>query len=138
MTDNYDMTIEFDADTRIVSISASEKIFLLDDEDLTTYWEHMTAEISRVVGKERCFLLINLKKIIIDPKISSTYGKLARKFCQEYLYKNGVARYGFEVTRLTVLRASLESESSPSLFNSMQEAIKFLNSLPRIEPEFVS
>ncbi len=131
MAEYTQMIIEFDKEYRILTISATEKIYSLDEKELCSFGDEVKTIIEKYASPEKCYLAVDLGKIVVDPKITSIYADQIKSLSEKYLYPNGLARYGFGITRLTAMKASHEMNENPNLFRHKQDALTYLKSLSR-------
>lgn len=131
MAEYTEMIIEFDKEHRILTISATEKISSLDEQELCSFCDEVKTLIEKYATSERCYLAVDLGKIVVDPKITSVYADQIKGLSEKYLYPNGLARYGFGITRLTAMKASHDTNEDPKLFRHKQDALTYLKSLSK-------
>jgi len=79
------------------------------------------------LGIQKGFLVVDLSKIIIEPDEIGEYSRIVKSIMDTYLYPNGIARYGFDIGRITI-RLSHASflDGDPNLFNTREEAIRYI------------
>jgi len=134
MLNTEDMVFEFDPDTRIVHLTATKPVHVRTEEDGRQMVRAVFDGLNSYLFDGRGFLVSNYNKIIIEPDLLKMYAEAFELFFDKYLYPNGVARYGFEITRITAKLGHLEYlGGSPNLFESKEEAINFIKTLPREE-----
>ena len=130
MLDRNDLIAEFDEDKRILHLTGHNQIRITTSEEIKKAFGVAEELLIKYTSEERCYLIIDLGKIIISPNLISEYVELSRPFLEKYLYPKGVARYGYQVTRLTV-RLSHEKfpEIEPNMFASKVEASEYIHTL---------
>lgn len=75
-------------------------------------------------------MITDYSKIIIEPENIDEYAAEIKKIIDTYLYPEGLARYGFEITRVTArLGHATYLGGSPNLFNTREEADAYIRSL---------
>lgn len=77
-------------------------------------------------------MVTNLGKLSFEPSLSKLYAAKSRHLLDKYIYPNGIARYGFEISRITVrhgFRDFLHLE--PNIFTTRQEAFAYIYGLIR-------
>jgi len=135
MSFTNDLKIEFDEESRILSLSADEKMYLNDEEDLRGFCGILKDELTKHTEIDKCFLAVDISKVVVDPNISDIYMELAKELLENYLYPNGLARYGYEITRVTVIKSSVKSNTDANLFSNKAEAINYLKNQNKMPVE---
>ncbi|MFH1687628.1 MAG: hypothetical protein ABIE70_08930 [bacterium] len=124
-----DLVFDFDPSTRIVHITCSEAAHIRTARHLHDLFDALHRQLSRC-GPERIYLMIDLGKIVIDPALKPVYAKRAHETIRKYVHPRGVARYGFQITRVTV-KATFDNEttSAANIFDTRHEAEEYIHSL---------
>lgn len=122
--------MEFDAETRTFHLSATERIHVSTEEQLNTLCWAVTEAVSQHAATSRCFLLVDISKIAIEPDLAQLYAEKIKKLGQKYLYPEGLVRYGSEITRVTArIGHDLFQLEAPHLFRTKAEALKYIGEL---------
>lgn len=121
---------EFDADNRILHLSYRSVVYIKTEEQLRLLMHSFSEYLRSHFGTERIYIVINMSRLIIEPELSRLYGQLAGEINDAFTYPNGIARYGHQITRITVRRGYTEyRREDPNLFGTRIEAESFLRSL---------
>ncbi len=121
---------EFDNDKRIFHLTATEVIRVELKEQLEELCSAVFAKLGKYIETGRCYMIVDLTKFIIEPKLSNCYAEKIQTIAQNCLFPNGLARYGYQITRMTV-RLGHESkiDGDPNLFHTKKEAFNFIENL---------
>lgn len=131
MTIADDLITEFDPEKRILHLSAKRVLRITDEERLTALCGAVQDVLERC-RPGRCYLIVDLAKFSIDPKLSALYTDKILAICETYLFPGGIARYGYQITRVTIKIGSRERpESDTHLFGSKAEAFAYIHRLIR-------
>ncbi len=127
-TEIYD--IEFDESRRILHLAHKRMLHPTTSAHLDMIFEALRRELDQYIPSGRIYLIINMTNFILEPDMKTRFAELARGIRDTYIMPNGIARYGFQITRITV-RQSYERylSESPNIFNSRGEAYAYVNSL---------
>jgi hypothetical protein len=127
-TDIYD--IGFDESRRILHLAHKRTLHPTTPAHLETIFQALRRELDQYISAGRIYLIINMTNFILEPDMKTRYAELARGIRDIYIMPNGIARYGFQITRITV-RQSYDRYlcESPNIFNSRGEAFAYINSL---------
>lgn len=124
------MHAEFDSARRIVLLSYPNLIEITDRQNLDQVFAEAAVILTRYAAGGRLYLIVDLHNISIDPSLAEEYSAHVTALSEQYLYPGGIARYGFQLTRVTVLRGYAEVlKLNPNLFNTRQEAEAYISSL---------
>ena len=119
--------IEFDKMTRIAHLTGTKLVSIADQQEMTLLYNWLFGALDAFLPRGRMFLLTDLNKIRIDPLLAKMYAAKSRLLMDKYLYKDGIARYGFELTRVTILHGYRDYlQQDPGLFASRAEAMAYL------------
>ncbi len=107
---------------RVAHLSADEPI-IVDDNDSLSYLCGAVRAVLQGYGPERLYMIVNLVNFVIDPELAPAYAEKIGAIAEDYLYPNGLARYGYNMTRVTV-RLSQADKIDPAagLFSLRREA----------------
>ncbi len=72
-------------------------------------------------------MIVDLTKFIIEPKLSNCYAEKIQTIAQNCLFPNGLARYGYQITRMTVRLGHEKKSMVTPIFSTPNR--KLLNSL---------
>ncbi len=130
MGQNNNMIIEFDPETRILHLSARERIDIREECELNGLCSQVNDLIENLVDSDRIYLIVDLGKLIIDPGLAHQYGVKISKIFEKYIYPNGLVRYGMQITRITIKVGQAESmKSIPLPFKTKDEAFNYIRNL---------
>ncbi len=123
-----DMLItDFDKEHRILHLSATETVDVRTEDDLGELCEAVQEAI-QALGPERCYMIVDLSKIAIDPELAPAYGDKVEGMCEACLYPHGLARYGYRITRVTIrLSGRAIDASDETLFKTEDEARQYIH-----------
>lgn len=126
------LTADFDEQYRIVHLTAREQIKCKTLDDGFVLARKLKEILARYFSHARGYLITDYSKIVIEPKHIDEYAAVIKDIMDKYLYPDGIARYGFEITRVTAqLGHELYLGTSPNLFNSYEEALAYIKKLAR-------
>jgi len=129
MTYQEKMRVEFDPERRIVHLSAEEDIYFQTPEDLEDLYADTCDILGRYTHGTPVYLLVDMANFIIDPSLFEDYGKKSAMVKEKFLYPDGMAGYGFQITRVTVQLSYGNAEKRPALFKTRKEAEEYLVNL---------
>jgi len=125
-----DLVGEFDEQRLIVHLTAKSPIHVTTLEQGYILSRAVNEILGRYLSRRRGYLITDYSKIIIEPEKIDEYASEIRKIMDGYLQPGGLARYGFEITRVTArLSHAAYLGGSPNLFNSKEEAYRFIDQL---------
>ena len=128
---NY-LVFQFDPSTRIVHLTATDPVHITTLEQGYQFVEAVHNAFDRLLGKERGYLITNYGKIIIEPDEIKVYAEEVQKVADKYIYPDGIARYGFEVSRITAKMGYAQYlRTNPNLFETREEAFTYIHDLIR-------
>jgi hypothetical protein len=121
---------EFDSETRILHLSAEERIVIKSEAKLTELCHRVREIIEQNAGGEPIYMVVDLKKFHIDPSLADSYGRKITGIYRDHIYPGGLVRYGLEITRVTIkVGQPRHMNEDPLLFVSKKDAMLYLNSL---------
>jgi hypothetical protein len=124
------LALEFDELRRILHVSAREIVHIRTQAQVRTHFSSVMAMLDGYTQSGRVYLIIDMSNVIIDPELTGIYARYAREVGDKYIFPNGIARYGYQITRVTVRRGYEEYlAESPNLFNSRDEADTYISGL---------
>lgn len=124
-----ELSLEYDPGTRIAELSAKKVLEINTADKLETLCNETGKLLFEATKGERCYMAVDISKIAIEPGLSLEYSKKIKFLRENFLYPDGLVRYGFEITRITIKLAGLKSGELPILFNKREEAIIYLQEL---------
>lgn len=127
---------EFDADKRILHLTARSVIYIRTGMQLQELCSSVNDLIGKYASKERCFMIVDLSKFHIEPRLADIYGEKIWVIADKYLIHNGLARYGYQITRLTIQMGYRRIKAGePNLFKTRQDAYDFIERLVAGHPQ---
>jgi hypothetical protein len=118
--------VEYDPERRIVHLTAAEDIHFSSREDLDELYTFASETLSRHTHESPVYVLVDLARFIIDPSLFEYYAEKSAIIKEKYVYPDGMAAYGFQITRVTVQLSYGDSEKRPPLFKTRREAEEHL------------
>ncbi|MDD4050796.1 MAG: hypothetical protein PHR28_02700 [candidate division Zixibacteria bacterium] len=130
MVDSEELIVKFDPETRIVHLTSRSHIRLTKLAEGEMLGEVIMAAVKRFLGDGRGYLLTDYSNIIIEPKEVEAYSRWMIELMDKYLYPGGVARYGFEISRINAqLAYKGYIGGDPNLFDTREAAVAYLKGL---------
>lgn len=122
--------VNFDEERRILHVAYRYRVHPTTIEHLDIVFASFRKMLDKYTDSGRVYLIIDMTNIIVEPNLKSAYAERARPIIEKYVMPRGVARYGYQITRITV-RASYREHmgESPNIFNSREEAYDYITSL---------
>ena len=122
--------IEFDEERRILHVAYRRRIHPATEKQLDKVFAYFHGLLDQYTKTGRIYLIIDMTNLIIEPELKAFYMAHAREVIDKYIMPQGVARYGFQITRITVRSGYQQySYESPNIFNSREEAYQYIYSL---------
>jgi hypothetical protein len=119
--------IEFDQNKRILHLSFTEKYSVRTKAQLEQDVQLINQLLESYAKDEPIYLILDINNLIIDPDLAGVYAKCAEQLTGRFVYPGGVARYGSQITRITVKRAHRDYlERDPALFFTRDEAFAYI------------
>ena len=121
---------EFDEQNRILHTAYSRRVHPATEEHLDIIFSAYKNKLALFAASERIYLIVDMSNLIIEPELKAGYAAQAKDIIEKYVKPHGVARYGFQITRITV-RAGYDRymHDNPNIFNSREEAYRYIYSL---------
>ncbi len=123
------IAVEFDKTRHVLHLSSIDRIEISQPPQL----DGMCAMVSDLLaryGPERLYMIVDITNIVIDPSLSEVYGRKIRKIADKFLHPGGIARYGYQITRITIEMALSSDESLlGNLFSSRLAAELYIDNL---------
>jgi len=121
---------EFDDEKRILHLSAKEVIHVDTKDQLEELCSAVFGKLEKHISTDRCYMIVDLSKFIIEPELADYYAEKIQTIAQNCLYPNGLARHGYQITRMTVRLGYKENiAGDPNLFDSKRSAYDFIDHL---------
>jgi FMN-dependent NADH-azoreductase len=123
---------EFDPERRILHVAYRNRIHPTTKEHLDIIFGAFSDMLEEFTASGKIYLIIDMTNFIVEPDLKSVYIGNARKLLDTYVIPQGIARYGFQITRITV-RAGYHQymNDNPNIFNSRDEAYEYISSVIR-------
>lgn len=123
------LEIEFDTGSRILHLSARRPVVLANSAQMDLQREAVE-QVLRQSGPEPVYVMVHLPRFIIDPGLAPVYASRIVKTIQKYAHAGGIARYGLNMTRVTVKMAySSILNQEPNLFATRSEAEAYIHGI---------
>ena len=130
MSDSPYIAVDFNRERLILHVHYMRRIHLNTPEQAHAHFRKFHAALSPFLASGRFYLIINMSNLIIEPELTSVYARHAREVQDMYIKPNGIARYGFQITRVTVRRGYKEYLGEcPNIFNTRDEAYNYIKVL---------
>ncbi len=126
----HDLVGEFDEQRLTVHLTAKNPIHVTTREQGYILSRAVKDLLGRYLSHRRGYMITDYSKIIIEPEKIDEYASEVRKIMDAYLLPDGLARYGYEITRVTArLGHAAYLGGSPNIFNSREEATRYIDQL---------
>ena len=123
------LAVEFDETRRVIHIAATSPMQISAEEQLEILCETVQQLLTQH-GHERVYMIVDITNLGIDPHLNKSYGKSICKIAEQFLYPGGIARYGYQITRVTVeLGLAADKEWLGHLFRTRDEAELYIDGL---------
>lgn len=130
MFDPENLIAEFDPETRIVHLTARRPVHACTLAEGRELGQAVKKLLERFLSDGRGYLLTDYSKIILEPVEVEQYSRVIRDLLDTYLYPGGIARYGFEISRVTARLGHKEYiGGNPNLFDTREAAVTYLKGL---------
>lgn len=121
---------EFDETHRILHIAYRRAIHPTTPAHLEMKFKIFRDLLDQYIPSGKIYLIIDMTNFILEPDLKTKFAELARMISHEYIMPNGIARYGFQITRITVRQSyNIYLNENPNIFNSREEAYAYIFSL---------
>ena len=128
LIDKY--TVEFDPANRIVHLGASELMEFNSPEKLDPWFSALAKILDRFIADGRVYLIIDMGNVLFDTSLADVYAKHVSSIMGKYIHPGGIARHGFQMTRVTVRRGYGDHlKENPNIFNTRAEAEEYIKAL---------
>lgn len=124
------VVFNYDPETAIAELSSRETIRVETPEMLNMMCSYVNNLLDGLPGTGPYYLAVDVSKIAIDPGLTDKYQEKIIKIGEKFLYPNGLARYGYEITRVTIqLMNHKLGYQFGRLFYSRKDAMAYLECL---------
>lgn len=124
------IAVDFDERYRILHVASRVIIHPTSPEHLGIVFAAFKKMLDKYTATGRIYLIIDMSNIVIEPELRAAYSDYARDIYQKYVYPQGVARYGYQITRITVRSGhGTYLQENPNIFNSRDEAESYIHSM---------
>jgi hypothetical protein len=121
---------DFDERRRVLHVAYKRKTHPTTRAHLEMKFGALRALLDRYIPSGRVYLIIDMSNLILEPELKTAYAELARGIRDTYIMPNGIARYGFQITRITVRQSyNMYLGENPNIFNSREEAYAYIHAL---------
>jgi hypothetical protein len=121
---------EFDEVHRILHLAYKRTVHPTTPAHLEMKFNALRKVLDQYISSGRIYLIIDMSNLILEPDLKMKYVELARGIRDTYIMPGGIARYGFQITRITVRQGyNTYLGESPNIFNSRGEAYAYIHSL---------
>lgn len=125
-----DVITEFDEKRRIFHLTSKRPLNIKANIELTDLCNLVKSRLSEYAAEERCYMIVDVNKIVIDPMLTSEYMQKLKILIDHFLYPEGLARYGYQITRVTAtIGHQRYFQNNPNLFRNKAEAMAFIEGL---------
>jgi hypothetical protein len=123
------LSVEFDESKRVLHLAANQPTEISTMEQLIGMCR-MVHEVVSQYGPERLYLIVDITNIAIDPKLNEAYGHKISGIAEKFLFPGGIARYGYQITRVTIEMGLAEDEKHiDGMFDSRAAAEAYIDGL---------
>lgn len=123
------LEIEFDKSARILHLSYKAKIHATTRQHLDAKFTALRSILNKYAEHGRIYLIIDMSNFIMDPELKSSYAAHAKAISEQYIMPRGIARYGYQITRITVRAGYRDLGESPNIFGTREEAYDYIYAL---------
>ncbi len=121
---------DFDHNHQILHVSGKAKIEVSTEAELELFCRFVRETMAANCGEGPGYMIVDMSRILIDPSLVHVYAEHVRKLIGRYIHTNGIARYGYEITRLTARQGYREiADEDPNIFVTRADAHAFIMSL---------
>ncbi len=93
---------DFKSTTRIFRLSAQKPIKVDNIPKLDTLCRDVHSLLKKTDDGQRFYMAVDISKFIIEPSLTKRYMEKIGGIMQQFLYPNGLARFGYQITRVTI------------------------------------
>ncbi|HOP07591.1 MAG TPA: hypothetical protein PLF13_09900 [candidate division Zixibacteria bacterium] len=120
------LEVEYDDTNRIVYLTASETISISCETEMIQLCSTIRETLDQY-GPERLYLVMDLLRFAIEPSLAELYAERVRSLTEDYLYPDGLARYGYQITRVTIMLGAENKKATKDLFfTNKEEACQYI------------
>jgi hypothetical protein len=126
----HDLVGEFDEQRHTVHLTAKNPIHVTTREQGYILSRAVKDILCQHLSHRRGYMITDYSKIIIEPEKIDEYSSEVKNIMDTYLLPDGLARYGYEITRVTArLGHAAYLGGSPNIFNSKEDAARYIDQL---------
>ncbi|MDD4050795.1 MAG: hypothetical protein PHR28_02695 [candidate division Zixibacteria bacterium] len=120
----------FDEENRILYLTQTGPVRITTDRQLIALMEAIRAQMEQHQEPGRMYMIADMTQLVVVPELSHLYGALAEEIYSIFVYPNGIARYGHQITHITIRRGYMDyRDKNPNLFGTRVEAENYIRSL---------
>ena len=120
--------VDFDESRRIMHLAYARRIRLQTKHHVDQSFALFQTVCERYYSQGRFYLIIDISNLVIEPELTAVYAKNVKKILDKYILPRGVARYGHQITRLTIRRAYSDYlGENPQIFATRGEACAYID-----------
>ncbi|MFH1304274.1 MAG: hypothetical protein ABIK07_24740, partial [Planctomycetota bacterium] len=101
MTNQSELIIEFDRVNRILHLSARTENRVKSKSQLEALCQAAGQALDKYSSGGRCYMIVDVSMIVIEPELVEPYAEKVQEMYDRYLFPDGLARYGHQITRIT-------------------------------------
>lgn len=122
-----DFKLDFDEKSRILHLGYVTQVHIKTKAQLDLNFKIVTSILDRYIETGKFYMIIDMANFILEPDLSSIYARFAKGIGEKYIMPGGIARYGHQITRVTVRRGYKDHiNEDPNHFGSYQEAAEYI------------
>ena len=122
--------LSFDPDKKIIHISYLEEFRISTKAELGDFFDAIVSFLKTYKKYGRLYIVSDISNFIIEPELAEAYAGYVTKIYDKYLYEDGIARYGYQITRIMLKRAYIDFlRKNPNIFRTKKEAYDYIDSL---------
>ena len=128
-----DIIIDYDPAGRVFHLTARHKIRISTTPELHALCHRVQEAFQEHAEGGRSYLIVDMSRIAIDDHLANEYARHVQLLLSLWIHPNGIARYGFEITRITAMEGHrhMTDEKDPHLFATRDEAYAYILGLIR-------
>ena len=121
---------EFDPIRRVLHVSAERPVLVDDECALDEILNRVKHDLVESSGDGRCYLMLDISRIVVEPKLAGRFFMRLRQLRDDYLYPDGLVRYGLQISgRLVRIDRSKPDPDYPALVRTSHEARRYIDRL---------
>ncbi len=124
------LVLEYDHDTNILTITGLDKVHIVTSDQLEALYDMIEYCLETQCAEKRGYALVDMSKLTIDYELVEDYAIHHQSSFYRWVYPEGIARYGYAITRLTIADGYRRvGEETPHFFPTRDEAVAYLRDL---------